>query len=88
MEAFVMEARHKAFYWLDEKRISVQITFDKDKKETIEEAFVSWERSASGYNPKDEKRILIFTKTVDKSEEIVDIIKGLENKSFLIEEVT
>ena len=83
-----MEKRLKAFCWQEEGKVSVQISFNPCLENSVKESFIDWNISASGYDAENKINILIFTKTIDNSEEIVDIIKRLENKSFLIEEVT
>jgi len=83
-----MEKRLKAFCWQEEGKVSVQISFNPCLEDSVKESFTDWNISASGYDAKNKINILIFTKTIDNSEEIVDIIRRLENKSFLIEEVT
>ncbi len=81
-----MKTKPKAFYWQEEGKVSVQISFNPCLEDSVKESFTDWNISASGYDADNKTNILIFTKTIDNSEKIADIIRRLENKSFLIEE--
>ena len=78
----------EASYWLTEGKINTQVTYDLAHQNKIDEVFSSWMQAAEGYDSHNQKKILVFIKTVDNSEEIVHIIDTLNKNSFLVKEVT
>ena len=78
----------EASYWLAEGKINTQVTYDLTHQNKIDEIFSSWVKAAEGYDSHNQKKILVFIKTIDNSEEIVHIIDTLNKNSFLVKEVT